>query len=532
MEHLHHFGLSHDPFSNEPDLRFYFESASHLDAQRRVERGLRQQKGLTLLTGEGGMGKTLLTRRILDALEEEVFEATLLVMLAGAADAGGILQRFARQLGCEEPAEDRAGLLGQIYELLAIVREDGRHAVLMMDDAQILTPEVFAEMAGLLNLEYEDRRLLSILFVGSLELDGVVEQNPSLMPRVDVRVRLQPLDLANTTAYLQHRLQTVDGSLEILPPEAIESLCKFGRGRPRLLNTLADNALYEAFLASRDRIEPSDIERAASDLGIGPDPGTTYGPLAGMPSASVAPPPPVTAPGTFGLDLAASSVPDLDAELDLEPPDEVVAQQTPAQLATPAEPELSEEAPAAAEPIALTEPALELVDPVSEFEFVDEPAEADPQAAPAEASAEVVASGPTRAAEPPSSSLDLEESFGDALGEFADDVLDEDAGDETTADGEGPAHDILEFDVDLDDAADFASATPETGSPEVDANPNGAAASPNDVTRPAAPPADPPAVEAVEEAPLEFALAEAELTPLESGDADELDDAFIELLDE
>lgn len=276
MEHLHHFGLPQDPFSNEPDLRFYFESGAHRDAQRRVERGVRQHKGLTLLTGDGGMGKTLLARRILEGLEEEVFEATLLVMLPGAADATGILQRFARQLGCENPASDRAGLLGQLYEQLAIVREDGRHAVLIIDDAQIMTPEVFAELGGLLNLEYEDRRLVSMLFVGSPELDRLVQNDASIMPRIDVRVRLQPLDMANATAYLKHRLAAVRGNPEVLPPNAIDSLFKFGRGRPRLLNTLADNALFEAYLAGRPAMEPRDVERAAADLGIGPDPGTTY----------------------------------------------------------------------------------------------------------------------------------------------------------------------------------------------------------------------------------------------------------------
>ena len=121
-------------------------------------------------------------------------------MLPGAADATGILQRFARQLGCEEPASDRASLLGQIYEQLAIVREDGRHAVLMIDDAQIMTPEVFSELGGLLNLEYEDRRLVSMLFVGSPELDRLVQNDASIMPRVDVRVQLQPLDMADATA--------------------------------------------------------------------------------------------------------------------------------------------------------------------------------------------------------------------------------------------------------------------------------------------------------------------------------------------
>jgi len=269
LEHLHHFGLSQDPFSNESDLKLYFESPAHRDAQRRVERGLRQQKGLTLLTGEGGMGKTLLARRILDGLEEEIFESTLLVMLPGAADAMGIFQRFARQLGADEPARDRAGVLSQIYERLAIVREDGRHAVLIVDDAQVMTAQVFAELGGLLSLEYEDRRLMSMLFVGSLELDRQIQNDASLAPRVDVRVRIQPLDLPSATAYLMHRLRVARGRPELIPPATLEALYKASRGRPRLLNTLADNALFEAYLAGRHSIDPGDVERAAADLGVG-----------------------------------------------------------------------------------------------------------------------------------------------------------------------------------------------------------------------------------------------------------------------
>ncbi|MFO0687615.1 MAG: AAA family ATPase [Myxococcota bacterium] len=273
MEHLHHFGLSQDPFSNESDLRLYVDTPSHRDAQRRVERGLRQHKGLTLLTGEGGMGKTLLARRMLDGLEEEIFEATLLVMLPGAADAMGIFQRFARQLGADEPARDRAGVLSQIFERLAIVREDGRHAVLIVDDAQVMSPQVFAELGGLLSLEYEDRRLMSMLLVGSPALDRQIRGDASLFPRVDVRVRIQPLDLRSATAYLMHRLSVARGRPELIPGATMEALYKFGRGRPRLLNTLADNALFEAYLAGRHAIEPGDVERAAADLGVlGGDP--------------------------------------------------------------------------------------------------------------------------------------------------------------------------------------------------------------------------------------------------------------------
>ena len=439
MEHLHHFGLGQEPFSNDPDLRFFFESGSHRDAQRRVERGLRQRKGLTLLTGEGGMGKTLLARRILDALEEEVFEAALLVMLPGAADATSILQRFARQLGCEAPAADRAGLLSQLYEQLAIVREDGRHAVLMIDDAQIMTPEVFAELSGLLNLEYEDKRLLSMLFVGSPELDQLVQNDSSIMPRVDVRVRLQPLDMANASAYLKHRLDAVGASAAILPSAAMEALFKFGRGRPRLLNTLADNALFEAYLAGRSAIDAMDVERAAADLGIGPDPGTTYTELAAAP----VPPAPIVAEVP-----SAGEIPDDDAG-----------------------------APVAAP---LAGPALELGAAADDFELAPEMATST--------------MAPT---------LDLDEGLEDALEEAAAPVTP--LSPELSAEASPPA--AFEFDTDPPSVTQYPVDPP---------------------VRDAAAVASPAATELLAQAEI----LEAELTPLEEGDGETIEDAFVELLEE
>jgi general secretion pathway protein A len=290
VEHLHHFNLSQDPFQNEPDLRFYVDSAYHRDAQLRMERGLRQCKGLCVLTGEGGTGKTLLARRILDNLEEEMFDANLMVMLAGAADATAVLGRFARQVGVADPSEDRSTLLAQLYEKLAIVREDGRHTVLILDDAHILSREAMAEVCGLLNLEYEDRRLLSLLLVGVPGLDVMLSHDPSLGARVDVRVHLSPLDLENAKGYLRHRLSVVGGSPDLFTDAAVAALFKFGRGRPRLLNTLADNALFEAYLEGQKRVDAVHVERSAGDLGVGADPGTTYSeiPVGRLPTGSAA----------------------------------------------------------------------------------------------------------------------------------------------------------------------------------------------------------------------------------------------------
>ena len=87
MEHLEHFELATDPFSNEPDLSFFYESPMHSDAQRRIARSAMQGKGLTLLSGDHGSGKTLLTRRLFEDLDEEKYEAVLMVVLPGASDA-------------------------------------------------------------------------------------------------------------------------------------------------------------------------------------------------------------------------------------------------------------------------------------------------------------------------------------------------------------------------------------------------------------------------------------------------------------
>ena len=104
MEQLQHFGLAEDPFRNEPRLRDFIDSPASREALARLDRGLRQNKGLLVLTGAVGCGKTMVVRRLLDQLEEEVFEASMLVVLNGSADANWLLASFARQLGIETPA--------------------------------------------------------------------------------------------------------------------------------------------------------------------------------------------------------------------------------------------------------------------------------------------------------------------------------------------------------------------------------------------------------------------------------------------
>lgn len=269
MEHLSTFKLKRDPFANEPQLSFYYESPAHQDAERRLVRAMMQNKGLSLVTGMGGVGKTLLVRHFLEALEEEVFEACMLVPMPGLTDGHWILDRFARQLGVEEPAEDPQTLMAELYEQLAIVREDGRQTVLIFDEAHVLADQgLLGELRGLLNLEYEDRRLLCIVLAGLQSLDDAIRSEPALCDRVDLRIDLAPLDATYSAQYLTHRILTAGGNPAILEAPAVDALIKASRGVPRHLNSLADNALFEAHLAGRVSTSADDVARAAADLRI------------------------------------------------------------------------------------------------------------------------------------------------------------------------------------------------------------------------------------------------------------------------
>ena len=268
MEHLEHFGLSRDPFSNDPQLSVYFPSAEHAAAERRLQRGVTQQKGLCLLTGPAGAGKSMVVRHLLETLEEEVYQACLIVPVPGVADVTWVLSRFAAHLGVEEPAHERAALLAQIYDQMAIVREDGRHVVLIIDESDVLAERgALGDLRALLNLEYEERRLLTLVLVGPEKLLETLGRESGLAARIDVHVRLRPLDAEAATQYVTHRVRRVGGSPAILDASALQELIERSGGIVRRLNAIADNALFEAFLAGRNSATREDVKSAADELG-------------------------------------------------------------------------------------------------------------------------------------------------------------------------------------------------------------------------------------------------------------------------
>jgi type II secretory pathway predicted ATPase ExeA len=272
VEYLRHFEISEDPFRNDHLERFLAEIPSQTEAHRRLDRGVRQGRGLVALLGPAGSGKSVVARRLYEELEEEIFEASMMVMLRSRADSEWLLYRFARQLGVEEPADQREALAEQIYERLAIVREDGRHSVLIIDDADALaTPETLAEVCALVKLEYEERRMLTVVLAGSEALDTALRADPALSHHVEARVEMRAFASDEATAYLGHRLRGAGADPDLLLPGAAAALGELAKGAPGRMNILADNALFEAFAAGRKQVARSDVERAYADLAWAPE---------------------------------------------------------------------------------------------------------------------------------------------------------------------------------------------------------------------------------------------------------------------
>jgi len=284
VEHLQHFKLAEDPFRSDPLEKFDTGLPSQQGALARLDRGVRQGKGLVLLLGGVGAGKSRVARRLYDDLEEEIFEAGMMMVLRRQHDPAWLLTRFAGQLGVEEPAPQHEVIIGQIYERLAIIHEDGRRAVLIIDDAHALaSSETLSEVCALVKLEYEDRRLLTVVLAGAPSLDATVRRDPLLAHHVDVKVHLPPLSRDEAVDYLSARIRAAGGDPQIVLPGAAAALHELSEGTPGRLNVLADNALYEAFVARRNQMTRSDVERAWRDLGWGHVGDAEAGPAAAPP---------------------------------------------------------------------------------------------------------------------------------------------------------------------------------------------------------------------------------------------------------
>lgn len=269
MSYIEYFALAMEPFSNAPDARFYYDSDQHSRALVRLMYAVNSNKGLAVLVGGVGTGKTTLARRMLDTLDESKYESSMLVMVHSGIDPEWILTRIAMQLGIEDPSTDRLAVLKQLYERLLEIDAQGRKAVILIDEAQMLqSRELMEEFRGLLNLEIPGKKLINIVFFGLTEIEDCLRLDEPLAQRVAVKYHLDSFTVDITTSYINHRLAVAGAKKTLFDNQAIEAVHNYAGGVPRLINTICDNCLFETHMQKGAVVLPKIVDSVAGDLGL------------------------------------------------------------------------------------------------------------------------------------------------------------------------------------------------------------------------------------------------------------------------
>ena len=270
MDYLEYYGLKEHPFTNVVDNKFYYNSPQVRDALIKLRYAVDTKKGLAVVIGEIGAGKTTLARRLLEELDENRYEATLLVIIHSSVSSEWLLKKFAIQLGVDDMKnESKVEMLSQIYRRLLEINESGKTAVLLMDEVQMLkSREIMEEFRGLLNMEMPGGKMINLIFFGLPDLEDVLSLDEPLKQRVAMKIALKPFSDEDTRDYIKHRMKIAGCAGDIFTDSAITTVYRYSAGVPRLINTICDNALLEGCLFKTKSIDESVIRAVAIDLGL------------------------------------------------------------------------------------------------------------------------------------------------------------------------------------------------------------------------------------------------------------------------
>lgn len=276
--YLKHFNLSQEPFSIAPDPSFLYLSDGHREALAHLLYGF-SHGGFVLVTGEVGTGKTTLLRNLIKQTPNDLDVAFVLNPRLTVRE---LLETICDELGVAYRPESQYSVkqyIDMLNKHLLQTHQRGRSTVLIIDEAQNLSPAVLEQLRLLTNLETDERKLLRIILLGQPELGEMLDRQElrQLAQRITARYHLGALSRDDTNTYISHRLSRAGGSGQIFTPGALNRLYKISKGIPRLLNVVADRSMLGAYVEGQFQVSASTVDRAAIEV-LGKSPSTDYRP--------------------------------------------------------------------------------------------------------------------------------------------------------------------------------------------------------------------------------------------------------------
>lgn len=262
------FGLNEKPFAITPNPRYLYMSERHAEALAHLMYGLNEAGGFIQLTGEVGTGKTTVVRTLLEQLPQH---ADVAVVLNPRLSPLEFLLTICEELGIflgDESAHSGKDLVDILNSHLLSKHAKGRRVVVIIDEAQNLSPETLEQVRLLTNLETPTQKLLQIILIGQPELRELLARSElrQLAQRITARYHLAPLSREDTTAYVRHRIKVAGAHQEIFTERALRAVHRLSGGVPRLINIISDRALLGGYTQSEHIIGANLVRKAASEV--------------------------------------------------------------------------------------------------------------------------------------------------------------------------------------------------------------------------------------------------------------------------
>ena len=299
------YGLTSKPFQLNPDPSFYFASKQHRRAMAYLEYGLNQNEGFIVVTGEVGAGKTTIVRGLLNELDADKVVAAQLVTTQ--LDAEDIVRMVAAAFGVGIRNVSKSELLLALEAFLVDVTRQGKRCLLIVDEAQNLTPRAVEELRMLSNFQFGTQALLQSFLIGQPEFRKIMQspQMQQLRQRVIAACHIGPMDQEETQAYIEHRLKCAGSKgSPCFAAGAFEAIFEASGGVPRRINAHCDRLLLSGFLSNRSEFTRADVEEVAREIRAETQSGALLPTNAAIDGASAGAQQPLTDSAILDIDLS------------------------------------------------------------------------------------------------------------------------------------------------------------------------------------------------------------------------------------
>ncbi len=262
-----YYKLTGRPFQLSPDHRFYFDSRSHKKALAYLIYGLNQGEGFIVVTGDIGAGKTTLVAHLLAQLDPAKFVAANVVTTQ--LSAGDMLRVVAAAFGLSQEGADKATVLKRIENFLIDCHKSGKRALLLVDEVQNMPIDALEELRMLSNFQFEQKPLLQSFLIGQPQFKQIIADPhlEQLRQRVIATYHLEPLDIAETRAYVEHRLKKVGWENDpLFTEDSLRAIFEDTGGVPRRINTLCSRLLLYGYLEELHQIDAETVQEVVKDL--------------------------------------------------------------------------------------------------------------------------------------------------------------------------------------------------------------------------------------------------------------------------